>query len=71
MVDQAAGITEYIVGTGGIGLHGVKSTAQPAPVFWKKTFGYLRMTLDAASWSAEFIDYRGTTLDTSTGACHT
>ncbi|MDQ3222141.1 MAG: alkaline phosphatase [Gemmatimonadota bacterium] len=71
VVDQAAGITEYIVGTGGVGLHGVKSTATPAPVFWKKTFGYLRMILDATSWSAEFIDYRGTTLDTSTGACHT
>jgi hypothetical protein len=69
-VDQTRGITEYVVGTGGEQRVTVKSTARPQPVFWARTFGYLRLTLGATGWQAEFIDYRGVVLDTSRGDCH-
>jgi acid phosphatase type 7 len=63
----AAGITEYIVGTGGETLHTQTSSA----LVYKKTFGYLRMTLHSSGWSTQFIDASGDVLDTSSGTCHT
>jgi hypothetical protein len=68
--DPVNGITEYIVGTGGEGLKSMSAGAVPQPVVGKKTFGYLRFTLLAAGWKAEFIDANGSVLDTSTGTCH-
>jgi len=69
--DPAAGITEYIVGTGGEGFLAFVPTVQPQPVTHLQRFGYLRMTLDTSGWSAQFIDSTGTVADTSTGTCHT
>jgi acid phosphatase type 7 len=73
-LDPLNGITEYIVGTGGEKQVAVKSTATPQPSAWRKTFGYLRMTLLPTGWTAEFIgvDSLGNTsvLDTSAGTCH-
>lgn len=68
--DPANGITEYVVGTGGEQRVSVKRTARPQPMFWARTFGYLRMTLQPDGWKAEFVDYRGVVLDSSRGACH-
>jgi hypothetical protein len=69
-LDALNGITEYIVGTGGEDLKSVGASAKPQPVASKKTFGYLRMTLLPAGWTAQFIDYNGSVLDTSSGVCH-
>lgn len=69
-VDSANGITEYVVGTGGEQRVSVARAARPQPSYWARTFGYLRLTLGATGWKAEFIDYRGVVLDTSAGACH-
>ncbi|MBA2559532.1 MAG: metallophosphoesterase, partial [Propionibacteriales bacterium] len=68
--DPVNGITEYIVGTGGEALRSVNSTSSPHPVQFAKTFGYLRMTLEATGWTADFINASGTVLDQSTGICH-
>jgi hypothetical protein len=68
--DAANGITEYIVGTGGEGLKSVGAGAVPQPVASKKTFGYLRFTLQAKGWKAEFVNSSGSVLDTSSGTCH-
>jgi hypothetical protein len=68
--DSANGITEYIVGTGGEKQAPVNSLAVPYPVAHAKTFGYLRITLQPTSWTAEFVDYTGAVRDTSTGTCH-
>jgi hypothetical protein len=63
----AAGLTEYIVGTGGEALQTFNSKA----LVYKPTFGYLRMTLHSSGWSAQFINATGEVLDTSSGTCHT
>jgi hypothetical protein len=69
--DQA-GPTEYIVGTGGEELvsASAKTTTVPKPVVWKKSFGYLRLTLHSNGWDAAFSDSTGRTLDASAGSCH-
>jgi hypothetical protein len=69
-VDVSNGITQYTVGTGGEGFTAFKTRVQPQPVVYRRTFGYLRMTLESASWQAEFIDSTGVVLDSSSGTCH-
>jgi hypothetical protein len=69
--DPVNGITEYVVGTGGEGLNPLSSLAVPQPLAFKKSFGYLRLTLQASGWTAQFISSTGATLDTSAGTCHT
>lgn len=68
--DPAMGITQYIVGTGGEGFMDFVPTVTPSPVVHLQRFGYLRLTLQAAGWTAEFIDSTGAVADTSTGTCH-
>jgi hypothetical protein len=68
--DSTNGITEYVVGTGGEALNSVNSSALPQPIVWRKTFGYLRMTLLATGWTAQFLNASRTVRDTSSGACH-
>jgi Calcineurin-like phosphoesterase len=69
-VEDPAGITEYIVGTGGEAADGIKAATTIVPAAKAKAFGYLKMTLYSSSWSAEFIDSSGVVLDTSSGNCH-
>jgi len=69
-IDQAAGLTEYVAGTGGEALVSLAKSAVPQPVAYRKTFGYLRVTLHPAGWDAQFVNAAGTVLDTSSGACH-
>jgi len=66
------GPTEYVVGTGGVSLHGMKADAVPRPAATAKTFGYLRMDLLPTGWSAAFVDTRqaNAVVDRSSGTCH-
>ena len=66
----AAGLTEYIVGTGGEAQVARKAGLTPYAVAYAKTFGYLRMVLHPAGWSADFVRSDGTVLDSSSGVCH-
>jgi len=66
----SAGITEYIVGTGGEAFQGISSSAKPYPSVYLRSFGYLRLTLGANGWTAEFVNPNGVVLDTSSGTCH-
>jgi hypothetical protein len=68
--DVTNGITEYVVGTGGEKEVALQSTASPQPAAYLKSFGYLRITLLPAGWTADFVDPSGTVLDSSSGACH-
>jgi hypothetical protein len=68
-LDSTNGISEYVVGTGGEAQAGGKSPA-PRRLAGAKTFGYLRLDLQADGWTAKFIDTTGTVLDTTTGVCH-
>ncbi len=69
-LDPINGITEYIVGTGGESLQSLSTAALPQPLAYRKTFGYLRITLHPAGWDAQFVDSAGNILDTSAGLCH-
>ncbi len=66
----SAGITEYVVGTGGEKQVAVSSAATVDPITWRKSFGYLRMTLLPTGWTADFVSDSGQVLDSSAGACH-
>jgi hypothetical protein len=68
--DPVAGLTEYVVGTGGEGFTKFVASASPQPVIHLQSFGYLQMTLADSGWSAEFIGPTGAVLDTSSGSCH-
>jgi Calcineurin-like phosphoesterase len=68
--DPVNGITEYVIGTGGERQVALNTTVTPQPDAYAKSFGYLRMTLGTADWTAEFIDDLGYTRDNSTGVCH-
>jgi hypothetical protein len=68
--DPAAGSTQYTVGTGGEGFTKFVASVTPKPTVHLQTFGYLRMTLDPAGWSTEFVDSTGTVADRSSGTCH-
>lgn len=65
-----SGITQYVVGTGGEPLAGVAKSAKPKPLVWAKSWGYLRLTLQAQGWASEFVSSSGAVLDTSGGTCH-
>lgn len=67
---DVAGITEYVVGTGGEAAVSVSRRASIQPQVWFRAFGYLRMHLLTDGWRAEFIADNGTVLDTSNGTCH-
>ena len=63
------GITEFIVGTGGVGLESQPATAQPATLVASQfaNFGILKMTLKASSWTYQWISATGGTFtDAST-----
>ncbi len=68
--DPVNGITEYVIGTGGEALAGHSLAVTPQPLAYDKSFGYLRLSLEPAGWTAEFINDSGQVLDTSAGVCH-
>jgi hypothetical protein len=73
--DPVNGITEYIVGTGGEGLNPLSAAASPQPAAWNtKSFGYLRLALNATGWTSQFVSVSqsgtSTVSDTSAGTCH-
>jgi hypothetical protein len=65
------GITQYIAGTGGEDQVNASPNVKPASLRSTTAFGYLRMTLRSAGWSAEFVGLGGRVLDESSGFCHT
>ena len=69
-VNLTRGITQYVVGTGGVGFASVNPDALPRPKVWFKKFGYLRMGLLSSGWTAEFVDPSGALWDRSSGMCH-
>jgi hypothetical protein len=65
-----AGIREFIVGTGGVGLRGLGTVQPNSEVRETNTFGVLKLTLRAASYDWQFLPVAGSTFtDSGTGAC--
>ena len=70
-LDNARGIVEFVVGTGGRS-HYLFGTVQPNSLVRNSdTYGVLRLALSAGSWSFSFLHEAGMTFtDSGTGTCH-
>jgi hypothetical protein len=67
-VSTAAGVRQFVVGTGGSTLTGF--TRQRTQYRQKSSFGALRLTLIPSGYTARFVSIAGTTMDTASGTCH-
>jgi acid phosphatase type 7 len=62
------GITQFVVGTGGIGLH--TETGPPLTTTLRTDlFGVLELMLGSTGWSSRFVAEDGNTADTGAGDC--
>jgi len=70
-LDQANGIREFIVGTGGADHSSIASVAANSEVRNATTFGVLELTLHPASYDWQFVPEAGKTFtDSGSQACH-
>jgi hypothetical protein len=68
--DDARGIREFVVGSGGAELYDF-STAKPNSQARYKGFGVVKFTLKAGSYTWEFLPIAGTSFtDAGSGSCH-
>ena len=68
--DDAKGIQEFVVGTGGAHFEPM-SSVQPNSALRNQTYGVLKLTLHAGSWDWQFVPVAGKTFtDKGTGYCH-
>ena len=71
VADPARGVREFVVGTGGRSHYGLGSLKANSEVFNGTTFGVLKLTLSAGSYTWEFVPVAGGTFtDSGTGNCH-
>ena len=69
--DPTRGIREFVVGTGGVGHYSGHSAIPNSEVFDGSTFGVLKLTLNATSFSWQFIPAAGQSFtDSGSGSCH-
>jgi len=68
--DQARGLREFVVGTGGAALRGFPSTAANSIVRSSLAHGIIRFDLHAAGYEWRFISTTGESSDAGSGSCH-
>jgi hypothetical protein len=69
--DEAAGIRQFVVGTGGGRLRGFDDIRPTSEVRDNGTFGVLRLALGSGAYRWDFVPVAGGTFtDTGTGTCH-
>ncbi|MEV0457259.1 metallophosphoesterase family protein [Catellatospora methionotrophica] len=70
--DDATGIREFVVGTGGASLYRFAGPAAPnSEIRTDDTYGVLKLTLGESGYEWEFVAPPGSTFtDTGTGTCH-
>jgi 3',5'-cyclic AMP phosphodiesterase CpdA len=68
--DDARGVVQFVVGTGGTDLEGFKEARPSSLVRIDDAHGVLELTLGADSWSSRFIDISGVARDAGGGSCH-
>ncbi|HET9010781.1 MAG TPA: PKD domain-containing protein, partial [Gemmatimonadaceae bacterium] len=69
--DDAQGVREFVVGTGGAGTTSFSTIAANSEVRSTGTAGVLKLTLDAGTYGWEFVPVPGKTFtDAGTGSCH-
>jgi hypothetical protein len=68
--DEEHGTREFVVGTGGGGLHDFGTIAPNSEVHRNDRFGVLRLTLHADGYDWAFLATSGVPMDTGTDGCH-
>jgi hypothetical protein len=69
--DTVRGITQFIVGTGGAGLTGIRVPVQPNSARRiQGHHGVLKLTLGAEEYQHAFLDTQGRVWDRAAGKCH-
>jgi len=68
--DKAAGIREFVVGTGGAGLRDFPTVAAHSELRIANTFGVIRFVLHPTSFDWSFIATSGAVADSGSGPCH-
>jgi hypothetical protein len=69
--DDARGLVQIVVGTGGTSLRRFSTIRANSLVRNADTWGVIRLSLAAGSWSFEFVPVAGRTFtDTGAGSCH-
>jgi len=69
--DPARGIRQFVVGTGGASHYNFSTQIANTEAYNVDTWGVLKLTLHAASYTWEFVPVAGMTYtDSGTGACH-
>jgi hypothetical protein len=70
-VPDAAGLRQFVVGTGGRSLHtDTGPQAANSEVLRTDVFGVLELTLEPGAYSARFVGEDGATVDETSGSCH-
>ena len=70
-VDNAKGIREFVVGTGGAGLYAFEHPAANSQVKNNQTHGVLKLTLSGDHYDWKFVPVAGSSFtDSGTGTCH-
>jgi hypothetical protein len=71
VADNVSGIRQFVVGTGGRALYSLGTVKANSEVFNSSTFGVMRLTLSAGSYSWQFIPIAGQTFtDSGSENCH-
>jgi alkaline phosphatase len=68
--DDARGMVQFVVGTGGADLEGFKEPRPNSLVRIDDAHGLLELTLGEQSWSFRFVDTAGVARDAGGGSCH-
>ena len=69
--DEARGLREFVVGTGGKSLYSFTSVQPNSEVRHSGTYGVLKLTLGATSYEWQFVPEAGKTFaDSGSAACH-
>jgi hypothetical protein len=70
-LDTSRGLREFIVGTGGRALYGLGTRKANSDVFNASTYGVMKLTLSAGSYSWGFLPIAGQSFtDSGTQSCH-
>jgi hypothetical protein len=68
--DDARGLVQIVVGTGGADLEGFRQARPNSLVRIDDAHGVLELTLGERSWSSRFVDVAGVARDVGSGVCH-
>ena len=70
IADNARGIREFVVGTGGKSLYDKGTLRANSQVFYNGTAGVLKLTLYEGGYNWQFVPVSGPFSDTGSGSCH-